>query len=260
MCKEDVTGLRFAYNSQALIRSLLNNAGSADFLESRDEDGNTSLFDGIENFMDCSIELLLQRGANVHARNAYGENCLHFFFAKVNKDYLFDINKLMQILLLLARCGADIDAVNTRGVSVTEYAYIHESVRHGFSGDLWDRLLVERGYDLLPRRKAFPRRPTYTVLYPRSGFEEIWAGWEQHCPYYDDPPEWPSAHLIHSDPAQSEAYQPVATIVKESELPWSTDRRHEKQDEEEQIEEEQIEEEQKKWSALCSYSNFVSDY
>ena len=98
---------------------------------------------------------------------------------------------MMDILLLLVRNGADVDATDNDNVSISMLAYSNQNEASGnHRGDILDRALVECGYNLLERRKDFPRRPIYSRWYTREEFEEIWEGWESHCPYYDEPPEW----------------------------------------------------------------------
>ena len=196
---------------------LLNNAGSADFLDTRDEEGNSPLFYAIFFTKLSCVENLVERGADVHARNNHRECCLHRFF-RSDCHGSDDLVEEVQLLVFLIRNGADIDAVDDQGICLRECAYApgHDNDVSVW-GDLWDRVLVECGYDLLARRKAFSRRPAYTKKYPRKDFEEIWAGWECYCPYYDDPPEWPPHWPIRCWPTQfgpssSGAYHIAGTV------------------------------------------------
>lgn len=99
------------------------------------------------------------------------------------------------MLLLLIRAGADVSARRGDNISVSDLAYINRSVLHygssgSYTGDLWDSVLSELGYDLAEFRAGYPRRAEYNKVYTRNHFEMLWDGREEFCPYYDDPPVW----------------------------------------------------------------------
>ena len=169
-------------------------------LEERDDLGNTfllSFLDGLPHEQPREdIGLLLQNGANVHARNDMGRSCLHLLFIDKKKNYLGDLTiGMVETLKLLIAHGADVDSRDNEGKSVSEYAYSQQSGRSDdWYGDVWDRALSSCGYDICTRRRGFPRKPFYDKDYTREDFEELWFGSEEICPYYHDPPVW--------DPAQ----------------------------------------------------------
>lgn len=137
------------------------------------------------------IRLLLDRGANVHARDKKGRTCLHL--AIMNAVGFVSTDK--EVVLLLIRAGAEISATSFRGTTTSQMAYRKGTawkaeMRGSYGGDLWDAVLSERGYDVLEFRKGFPRKPIYTDDYTRRGFEDLWRGREHCCPYYDDPAVW----------------------------------------------------------------------
>ena len=122
-------------------------------------------------------------------------------------DSFDDHQNMYKVLLLLIQKGADIDAVDDIGICVTEYAYTRgHDFDNGGVGDIWDRVLVEFHRDLLASRKACPRRPDYDRYYSGNDFEDLWAGCEQECPYFDDPPQWPSEQSRQLDSSQSAAH------------------------------------------------------
>jgi hypothetical protein len=87
----------------------------------------------------------------------------------------------------LVRSGADVDAVDYSGTSVSLQVYHKSSRRNSsFSGDLWDRVLAGAGFDVAPFRKlhGIQRRAWYNPWYTRRDFEAIWAGMTELCPYY----------------------------------------------------------------------------
>ncbi|KAI9711511.1 MAG: hypothetical protein M1820_002074 [Bogoriella megaspora] len=96
--------------------------------------------------------------------------------------------------------GADIDAVDDFGRSVTDMAY--QSVYDypnwggGYRGDLWDAALLQCGYDVYERRLHHARTPQYDGMYRREDFERLWEGREELCPYFDDPPHWPPGGCV----------------------------------------------------------------
>jgi Ankyrin repeat len=140
--------------------------------------------------------LLLRRGSNIHARNSYtGDTCLHICIESARYCEYF---KELESLILLVKNGADVNACNYDGASVSEYAYWSSEdddednrwLIGGYRGDLWDAVLSECGYDITEMRKGFPRRPRYTKNYTREHFEGLWRGREEFCPYYHDPTVW----------------------------------------------------------------------
>ena len=173
----------------------------------------------------------------------------------------------IHILLSLIKSGADVDAVDDHGVCVTEHAYTYGqdftfTNLAGRLGDLWDHVLVRCGYDLFARRTAFPRRPSYSdsdsEKYSRKEFEEIWAGWESYCPYYDDPPEWPPKWSFQLKSSQNEALYTGGTINSDkSQIARSIDSRH---DEQRGRKEEIKMEEYNNGRAPCDNPNFILDY
>ena len=138
-----------------------------------------------------------------------GQNCLHICLINYRRlRERVNLRDHLEILLLLVRNGADINAIDNSKQSVSMFAYSdldgYYWHRSGCWGDLWDRVLAESGHNLSERRRDFPRRPQYSEIYSRDDFEEIWQGWESSCPYYDDPPEWPSKEIIASHEDEQE--------------------------------------------------------
>ncbi|CAO2648891.1 Nn.00g098400.m01.CDS01 [Neocucurbitaria sp. VM-36] len=144
-------------------------------LSSNGVDGNT-------------IELLLDKGADIHARDNQGLNCLH----KVFQIYRYShYKKDMEVLVVLIQRGADILAKDWFGRSIFDYAYEcdHEGCRPtgSYRGDLWDAALARCGYEKYIRSPQ-TRLCHVTTKYTKEHFEGLWEGIEHECPYLSDPP------------------------------------------------------------------------
>jgi hypothetical protein len=95
-------------------------------------------------YMSERIHYLLKHGANANMRDKLGCNCLHIIFRSSpihNANISYYMVGRKDALMCLVTAGADIDAVNIFGQSVSELA-----CRHGFE-DLWIEVLSECGYD-----------------------------------------------------------------------------------------------------------------
>lgn len=174
-------------------------------LKDRDRDGRTPLLllacnDG-DGYNPAKFEFLLRRGSSIHARDNEGRTCLHICIMHARCD-----NPLgeQESLVFLVQNGADVDACDNFGHSISDSAFLASDegasyIKHyrtsflvngGYPGDLWDSVLVQCGYNIIEKRRGFPRRPQYTKYYSRKTFEELWRGHEELCPYYQDPPVW----------------------------------------------------------------------
>lgn len=114
------------------------------------EDGKTPLLvasaaDWLDTDVGPStIRLLLQRGANVAARDPLGRTCLHFvltsgFGRRYSDSFLRRMN---DSLILLVEAGANIHAVDKDNCSVSEYA-----IKRG-RWDIWEAVLRNCGKDV----------------------------------------------------------------------------------------------------------------
>lgn len=173
-------------------------------LEQRDLEGCTLLLQALSVLTGKEdpriIALLLERGANVHARNIYRQDCLSIFVCRRKNSRSLERSSVLkdkQVLLLLIQAVADVYArcgfLNRISVSGLAYGTENDpfpSRVGSYSGDLWNSVLSESGHDLAEFRARFPRRAGYTLLYTRDDFEMLWRGREEFCPYYDDPPVW----------------------------------------------------------------------
>lgn len=146
------------------------------------------------------VSVLLDRGANVHARDRFGKTCLALcvgslaswrpWFLVPNITSAQRLAEPRDVLLMLIRRGADVLAVDYTGLSVSEIAYLTVG-DEGLSvaGDLWDVVLADCQLDVASFRAAcgIRRRPRYGKWYTRELFEDLWRGREHLCPYfYDD--------------------------------------------------------------------------
>jgi hypothetical protein len=97
---------------------------------------------------------------------------------------------LLDICKYAVRSGADVDAVDYSGTSVSVMAYNCIDRQYGNSrvGDMWDRILAGAGFDVAAFRKrnGIPRKARYDWGYTRSDFEAMWVGMTELCPYYHE--------------------------------------------------------------------------
>lgn len=93
------------------------------------------------------VFLLLERGADVRARDRWGSNCLHMIFkahSVSNFHFSYTTPKVKDALICLVTAGADVDACDKWGRSVSEFA-CEASLE-----ELWIEVLAECGYDPEP--------------------------------------------------------------------------------------------------------------
>ncbi len=159
-----------------------------------------------------SIAVLLQRKADVTHRDVDGKICLHHCLSSLyyhpfrlradcGRLHWYDessdsdpskwIHRYSAAIILLIKHDADVYAEDYSGWSVSDVAYNAESNRPyngSVRGDVWDFALAVCDHDIseFRRRAGAPRKARYTSLYTRQDFEDLWAGHEHLCPYYDD--------------------------------------------------------------------------
>ena len=143
-------------------------------------------------FNVAKFTLLLRRGATVYDRSTLeGKTCLHLCFVLlgITKDDRGYIGDIRDGLVYLIQQGADVRAKDKYGVSVSDEAYgvytRNITLRSRIRENIWDCVLTICGYDISDFRRR-PRRAIYSPAYSRMDFEELWAGYEHLCPYYDD--------------------------------------------------------------------------
>jgi hypothetical protein len=136
------------------------------------------------------IAFLLERGANVHAVNSYGESCLHIAIMGARGPYRLE--EEFASLALLVQNGADVHLEDFLGRSVSMVAYQRASKDNwgrefgSYWADLWDSVLATCGYNVYDSRRDHPRTAIYTNDYPREIFMKLWEGRQHLCPYWDD--------------------------------------------------------------------------
>jgi len=148
------------------------------------------------------LSFLLRQGANVHDRSEEEQTCLHWFLSAGFGQRCWGVftmspsawaERIRSALEYLINSGAEVDAVDEDGKSVSIYAYeplkgVPKLQAGSFRGDLWDRVLAGTGFDVASYRNnnGIPRRAMYTWDYTRKDFEHLWEGMGELCPYYDD--------------------------------------------------------------------------
>ncbi|MCJ1396513.1 hypothetical protein MMC18_009404 [Xylographa bjoerkii] len=118
--------------------------------------------------VEC-VSFLLSRGVDPNIRTRKGNSCLHEVVT-----YNYDQINSVKIMVLLINAGADIHAINNRGMSVTEMAYTYncgdersqDSI--GLRGANWDEALTECGYDVALFHKKFPKTPGFNHIMDTS--------------------------------------------------------------------------------------------
>lgn len=140
--------------------------------------GQTLLQLACANKQGASIRLLVERGADVAARNALGRSCLHYFLAGN-----YPLMDMEESLIYLFKAGADVHALDHLGMTVSKVAYSRP--RFGsYIGDVWDVALTKCGYDVQSFRRHHPRQSRYMDGYSRDIFERLWIDIEHLCSYY----------------------------------------------------------------------------
>lgn len=146
------------------------------------------------------LSILLDHGYSINTRWEDGTNCLSQALLSFKSRGCFEKRAYVQarkaVLTYLVNNRADINWTDNKGRCVSDFAYSRvfctpcsESFVP-YMGDLWDSVLDDCGYDILPFRRLCPRRARYTGIYTRRVFEQLWEGREHRCPYWNDAP-WP---------------------------------------------------------------------
>lgn len=155
-----------------------------------------------------NIAVLLQRNADVTDRDEMRRTCLHHCFRRhvicdhvragdeftPDHDSSDQIQRYSEAIILLVKTGADVYAEDNDGRSVSAYAYSRPCGKSNkkkiscICGDVWDFALAMCGYEIskFRQKEGVPRKPRYTACYTRQTFQNLWAGHENLCPYYDD--------------------------------------------------------------------------
>ncbi len=160
-----------------------------------------------------SIAVLLDRGADVLHRDENGDSCLHFLLRSLqyfpyrlrrwsHRRHWLDetadldpsewIHRYSAAIILLIDHGADVRTENRFGRGPGDVAYerytgrVHdEDDVNEIScarADIWDFSLAMCGFDI----SGYRRGARYGALYTREDFKDLWAGYEELCPYYYD--------------------------------------------------------------------------
>ena len=151
--------------------------------------------------------VLLDRGADIHIRNAHGQTCLHV--AVVNANYV-DVESDARAIILLIERGADISTLDDRGRSIFHDAYECHHDRWwrasgSYRGDLWDHVLIRCGYGERIRPPE-ERIYHYTHRYTEDKFRSLWEGWEHLFPYTRETSS-PCSVLILKDEYEDDEYE-----------------------------------------------------
>ncbi|KAH9882577.1 hypothetical protein J1614_000813 [Plenodomus biglobosus] len=134
---------------------------------------------------------LLDRGADIHARDLSGRTCLHLAVYNAEFRYRPDIRDDARALVLLIERGADIFTLEYNGRSIFDDAYecdhfswprYSKLATGSYTADLWDHVLIRTGHEERSR-PAEERIYHYTAEYTEDHFRLLWEGWEHLFPY-----------------------------------------------------------------------------
>ncbi|KAI9690147.1 MAG: hypothetical protein M1822_009108 [Bathelium mastoideum] len=182
------------YGTEESLRTMLDfGAPYINFgLNERGETPLTLLAENLgEGFTATKFQILLDRGAEIDARNKLGRTCLHVYLQNARMLHSEEV----KLVVFLISKGADVNSIDSSGCSITDTAYEYsgrdpDDNIGGYRGDLWDAALSRCGLNIHKRRRRYGRMPQYTRKYKREDFEKLWEGREEDCPYFDDPPFW----------------------------------------------------------------------
>lgn len=188
---------------QDTVKLMLDKSGLALDLEVKDGSGYTPLLAACREYAKNvnsaaaeSISLLLQKGADLHARTNTGSTCLHVYFDNIRTTIHGRIPR-RKVLVTLIQDGHDINAVDGNGYTIEDTLYRCEAKCQGrpiyngisrdallaYKRDLWDAVLVQCGRSVV-ERGLYCRKEQWSNGYSRQDFEAIWSGLEHLCPYY----------------------------------------------------------------------------
>ncbi|KAH6961929.1 hypothetical protein BKA56DRAFT_177476 [Ilyonectria sp. MPI-CAGE-AT-0026] len=139
------------------------------------------------------LQFLINRGADIYARDEFGRTCLHIWAKSNNGRYLRPSKgwePMRDAIIYLIQCSKDLLWTDYRGSTLSYAAYetdvANMEFESGAVGDIWDRVLAELGEDVSEFRQSFPRQARYTDDYSPRDFMRLWQGKEHLCPYYND--------------------------------------------------------------------------
>ncbi|OTA60082.1 ankyrin [Hypoxylon sp. EC38] len=169
--------------------------------------------------------MLLDLGADIHARDPDRRTCLHILLQGLNIPPVHryretDILDNFEVLQFLVEMGADVRATDRHGTSVSDCAYGEKGTEDlgSYAGDLWDSVLHSCGYEITDfRTLKYPRKAKYNSRYGRDDFEVLWRGREHLCPYWDDR-RWLPQRKYATDPYDTD----INTDSEES-LDWDSE-------------------------------------
>lgn len=156
---------------------------------------------------------LVNRGANVNARDNTGATCLHLAIENAKRP----LSGELETLAYLLDQGADVHATTAQGMSVSEVAYTTSSTDvvyklGSYRGDLWDAVLAGAGYDVVEFRRGWPREEKFTARYTSSHFRELWEGRGHLCPYFSFNDNGDDAALKITDGATADDTATVSNV------------------------------------------------
>ncbi|KAI9664934.1 MAG: Proteasome subunit beta type-4 [Bathelium mastoideum] len=170
-------GIATFASTKELLRMTFDFAGPLFDLSYRDANGHGLLHEAvgqasIGTVVPSYLTLLLERGADIDARDNFGRTCLHICIMECT-EFSFpypDGLAPLQALKILIKHDANVSAVDQYGKPPSSYAYCPnfclDLANSSRRGDLWDAALAQCGYNVGEMRKnnPHPRRPREVLL------------------------------------------------------------------------------------------------
>lgn len=153
-------------------------------LEQTNYKGSTILLQCLskDEFDASCLHLLLDKRPNINARDIYGNNCLHVYFARSFSISGFNssnpnISIEVDILVRLIRADADVYAINYFGRSISDMAYCNLNINPRpasiFKQVIWEAALSICGYDVAEFRKCYATNTGFEKWYTIKGYKKL---------------------------------------------------------------------------------------
>ncbi|KAK1981013.1 hypothetical protein LZ30DRAFT_107046 [Colletotrichum cereale] len=171
---------------KVVLESLLSLGGIFFNVNDQDTDGQTMMHQSMRGSQEENIRALIKVGADVNAKNCFGQNCLQYLVEEMCMVGRC-VDRDLKVLGILMETGADIFSRDEEGLSIWDTA-IENRQQGSYARDALDSMLVSYGYhaEVVEFAEKVPRHGAYTKWYRRRHFDLMWEGKEHLCPYYDD--------------------------------------------------------------------------
>ncbi|RMJ15876.1 hypothetical protein CDV36_004478 [Fusarium kuroshium] len=160
----------------------------------------------------ANINLLVESGTDPQAKNSLGQTCLHLVLESAAADSPLQPKELRRVLVQLIKNGADVNAANHNGDSVTDLAFHHrdpQSTLGTYPADLWACSLAACGHNVfVDFQNSQPRLPRFDSQYTSKDFEALWDGVKDRSYIFTNILHSPKETLNDSFSAVAQVFQP----------------------------------------------------